>query len=65
MGVGSQMTIAPITSTYPACLGVLCQQHNDCARYHAVETLGSANAIGNCLDGREWPLFVQVEKEDV
>lgn len=60
------MTITPITNERPACLGALCPQHNECARWHALQTLGSAHAIGTCLDDdKAYPLFVQRKDSEV
>lgn len=59
------MTITPITQEHPACLGVMCPQRGQCARYHAVERLGSAHAISSCQEAKNWPLFVQHEAREV
>lgn len=58
------MTIIPITDQTPGCLGVTCDRHGQCNRYHAVEKVGSWNSIGNCFDhGSSYPLFVPVRQE--
>lgn len=56
------MTIHPITPETPACYGLMCPLHPECARYAAVE--GSpAVTIGTCEEQGERPLFVQIEVE--
>ena len=58
------MTIHPITDTRPACYGVQCPQHAECARYAAVEGSSWADTIGTCDDGEGGrPLFVAQETE--
>ncbi len=55
------MTVIPITPAHPACLGVACERHAECQRYHDVERLGSWQSLGNCFDhGPGHPLFVPV-----
>lgn len=58
------MNIIPITKESPACFGVLCQVHAECARYHAVEQSGEDpyHVIGMCSETQERPLFVRVER---
>lgn len=57
------MTIQPITDTTPACYGIGCELHSDCARYRAVDLMPSgAVVIGTCAaPGTERPLFVAVK----
>ncbi len=54
------MNIIPITPASPACYGVLCPQHECCARYHAAEGT-PAHTIGTCESGGELPLFIATE----
>lgn len=55
------MTVQPITPHLPACFGVCCPQHADCARYAAVERMTDAYAIATCDDEGigSRPLFQQ------
>lgn len=51
------MTIRPITPSSPACYGVCCERHHECARYAAVETAGPDDTVATCQDGagaRPW-----------
>lgn len=58
------MTIEPITDTRPACYGVQCPVHADCARYAAVESTSWAQTIGTCDDGQGGrPRFVPIKQE--
>lgn len=54
--------IRPISPTVPACHGVLCPQHAQCARYAASEGACIDITIGTCDEHgqRVWPLFVPV-----
>ena len=42
----------------PACFGVACQKHAECARYHAIET-APAVTIDSCQRRNTWPMFIQ------
>ena len=42
----------------PACFGVACPKHAECARYHAIET-APAVTIDSCQRGNTWPMFIQ------
>ena len=43
------------------CYGVGCERHARCARYLAVDGAhGDRRFIGSCLDGKEFPLFVDI-----
>ncbi len=42
--------IKPITPTEPACLGVVCAEHEHCTRWHAAEG-NPVHTIGTCVDG--------------
>lgn len=53
------MTIQPITDTTPACYGVCCPMHGQCARYAAIETASTVHIIATCEDAGERPLFSQ------
>ena len=59
------MDITPITDKIPACFGVCCERHAQCARYQAVEGAALSSAhIGYCEpDERgERPLFVPIKE---
>jgi hypothetical protein len=60
------MTIKPITDTTPACFGVCCPQHGQCARYAAVESAWGADSIATCDDDGtgQRPLFLQLQREE-
>lgn len=46
-----------MTPIAPACYGVMCQRHHECARYAAVDGAGGAmQFIGTCGSG--WPMFI-------
>lgn len=61
------MTIKPITNTTPACFGVCCPKHGQCARYAAAEGAHGADAIATCDDNGtgERPLFLELQREEV
>lgn len=44
------MTITPITATTPACFGVCCPRHAECARYAAAEGPNAVSPIATCDD---------------
>lgn len=53
------MSLALKTSTYPACHGIACLSHSQCARWHAVQgSEADHNTMGTCLDGDHYPEFV-------
>lgn len=58
------MSIQPITDTTPACFGVCCPKHAQCARYEAAEGVQGASAIATCDDNGDGsrPLFLQREE---
>lgn len=60
------MSIIPITASTPACYGICCPQHGQCARYDALEGSDPVLAtIATCMDGAgERPLFVQLQTEE-
>lgn len=46
----------------PACFGVVCSQHKDCARYHAVDgSRADPKTIGTCRTRDGYPLFERIE----
>lgn len=58
------MTIAPITTTRPACYGMGgCPHHLECQRYAAVEETSPDHTMATCDErgARDWPLFVRIE----
>jgi hypothetical protein len=61
------MNITPITATTPACFGVCCPQHGQCARYAAAEGPQAVNPIATCDDNGDGsrPLFLQMQREEV
>lgn len=52
------MQIQPITKN-TSCLGVMCQQHGECARYYAANGSQPGTQLGSCntSDKDEYPLF--------
>lgn len=65
-GRALMQNIVPITDTTPACFGVCCSLHKQCARYHAVDGMAdSSHAIDSCEDGVSRPLFVLHQVEAV
>jgi len=51
-----------MTPIAPACYGVMCPRHHECARYAAVDGAGWAmQFIGTCGDGL--PMFVPLVRE--
>lgn len=59
------MSIVPITASTPACYGICCPKHSQCARYEAVETTSMDATIATCQGGDgERPLFVQLQTEE-
>lgn len=61
------MNITPITATTPACFGVCCPRHAECASYAAAEGPNATSPIATCDDNgtNERPLFVQLVREEV
>lgn len=60
------MNIVPISDKTPACYGVMCPEHKQCARYHLVDNAPHGQQfIATCEHGRERPLFVQHRPEEV
>jgi len=58
------MTIHPITPTTPACYGVCCERHAECARYALVEGPVSRFTIATCDSGKgEKPLFAAMGEQ--
>ncbi|WKB53002.1 hypothetical protein [Eleftheria terrae] len=56
------MNVVPITPTTPACFGVMCQRHAECARYHLIDNAPHDQLrIASCEQGPERPLFVPRE----
>lgn len=50
------VNIQPITPKAPACFGLCCELHNQCARYHAIEGMpDSSIAIDSCSGMGEGP----------
>jgi hypothetical protein len=46
----------------PACFGIMCEKHNECARYHAVNgATREQEFIGTCLEEGKRVLFLRVE----
>jgi len=61
----ASVSIVPITSTAPACYGIACRQHGQCARYHAVEATSPDHTIPLCDDGKGGrPMFVELRREE-
>ncbi len=59
------MNITPITDSTPACYGICCPKHGQCARYQAVEAPTTVSVIATCLDGAgDRPLFVEQISEE-
>lgn len=57
------MTIYPISEKVPACYGICCKRHHDCARYAAVEWTSQDQTIATCDDGSGGrPLFLAADK---
>lgn len=59
------MNIQPITKSTPACLGVMCEKHGQCARYFAIEGApASLPRIGHCEPDEHSPrpLFVPIKE---
>ena len=57
------MNIAPITNKNPACFGVMCPNHGQCARYHMVDGKPAGQTvIGTCERDGARPLFLLKEK---
>lgn len=55
------MNITPITPTNPACYGITCPQHGQCARYAAVEESSPSETIATCEEAPGVrPLFVSL-----
>jgi hypothetical protein len=53
------------TFALPACFGVLCPLHSQCARYAAVSvSQADPNTLATCLEGERFPLFVAIEKPE-
>lgn len=51
----------PIAPPRPACFGVMCPLHGECARYLAVNgTQADAKTIGTCHTPIGYPQFQQV-----
>lgn len=57
------MSITTINNERPACYGVACAQHGECARYLAVEHTLEIHTMGTCDEhGRgERPMFVAAQ----
>ena len=52
--------------TLPACFGVTCQAHGECARYAAVNrSQADAGTMATCQRGTTFPLFVKIDREEV
>lgn len=57
----------PINDTTPACYGVLCDLHAECARYRTVDKMpAGVVVIGTCATppGTERPLFVAIKERE-
>lgn len=58
------MNITHITNEAPACYGICCPKHGQCARYEAVETTSMDHTISTCEDAAgQRPLFIDVKQE--
>ena len=45
----------------PACFGIMCEKHTECARYHAVNgATREQEFIGTCLEEGKRVLFLRV-----
>jgi hypothetical protein len=54
--------IRTVTATAPACFGVLCPFHRNCARYAAVAlSQADPDTLLTCAEGEHFPLFVPLE----
>ena len=52
--------------TLPACFGVACPVHGQCARYAAVNrSQADAGTMATCQLGTTFPLFVKIDREEV
>ena len=52
--------------TLPACFGVTCPVHAHCARYSAVNrSQADSGTIATCQRGATFPLFINIDKEEV
>jgi len=58
------MNVMPITDQTPVCFGVMCELHDRCARYAAVEGKPALFVIATCSNGtQDRPLFLAVEEK--
>lgn len=57
------MTVTPITTDTPACLGIGCSVHADCLRYRLAEG-DPVKTIGTCEEQGARPLFVAVVESE-
>ena len=50
--------IIALSPVMPACYGITCARHHQCARYDAVEETSPDHTIPLCQDAAgDWPLF--------
>ncbi len=61
----NDMNITPITETTPACFGVACEKHGQCARYIAIDGAPAhQQRIGHCTptEHSARPLFIAIKE---